>query len=276
MDINYFAIDEGEVPWGTFFPSDPVHIVITKLVEMGLGRGHVRDLMRKVWFSRKRGDGDKVVDCHRYSLKWRLIHNDNETDWRLMFASKHHDRTELTALSAAYRDGVFVDLGANVGFHTLMLAKQGARVVAFEPNPLAYSRLRYHVHLNKLGETVEVSPLGVGDEGRCTLHFNGLETGSTVIQRESWKQVDVDLIPLPKALLSLNVSTVDAIKVDVEGTEDRALIPFFDEWPPRGWPKCIVLEDHLQKYWKQDVVGYLTNIGYRIDQRTNKNVILVK
>src|SRR3989442_12809090 len=44
--------------------------------------------------------------------------------------------------------GVFYDLGANVGFYTLLAAKLGAGVVAVEPLPRKLAYLRRHLGLN--------------------------------------------------------------------------------------------------------------------------------
>ncbi len=62
------------------------------------------------------------------------------------------------------KGGVFVDIGANVGNHSLYAALflQPAAVIPCEPNPLAFNLLRANVHLNGLEDVFDLSHLGLG------------------------------------------------------------------------------------------------------------------
>ena len=66
------------------------------------------------------------------------------------------------------RGSVFVDVGANVGYHALRAARHlhrlGGRVVAFEPIRANYDRLVKNLSLNGLNN-VRVERLGLSDTG---------------------------------------------------------------------------------------------------------------
>jgi FkbM family methyltransferase len=61
------------------------------------------------------------------------------------------------------RQGVFVDIGAYVGFYTVLAARYGWRVVAFEPNPINAILLRYNIALHGVGDRVVVVDKAAGD-----------------------------------------------------------------------------------------------------------------
>jgi hypothetical protein len=80
--------------------------------------------------------------------------------------------------------------------------------------------------------------------------------------------------PLADILLEQNVSRVDVIKVDVEGYEDRALLPYFDHAPREGWPRTILIETVLRHRWERECLAELGRRGYQRTAATSENVIL--
>ena len=44
----------------------------------------------------------------------------------------------------------------------------------------------------------------------------------------------------------------DVIKIDIEGMEDRALFPYFENIAKAQYPKLIVMEDGINEQWERD------------------------
>ncbi len=61
------------------------------------------------------------------------------------------------------------------------------------------------------------------------------------------------------------------MKIDIEGFEDQALFPFFDEAPEKLWPRCIVIEPN-SKSWKRDILKHLETLV--IKEQIKQEVIL--
>jgi FkbM family methyltransferase len=61
------------------------------------------------------------------------------------------------------RHGVFVDVGAYVGFYTVFAARHGWRVVAFEPNPINVILLKYNISLHGVGDRAIIVSKATGD-----------------------------------------------------------------------------------------------------------------
>lgn len=127
---------------------------------------------------------------------------------------------------------VAIDCGANMGVVTLELARTGARVFAFEPNPHAYRCLAERVG----GMTnVTTYPVAVGvDAGTHRLYYHERAkedpikwaSGSSLlpakpnVDRESY--IDVEVVDLCAFIDSLS-QRVGVLKIDIEGAECAVL-----------------------------------------------------
>jgi FkbM family methyltransferase len=126
----------------------------------------------------------------------------------------------LTTLGAFVRRGsVVVDVGANIGNHTVYFGVVcGARIHAFEPNPVSRSYLKETVELNGLREvTIHCEALsdesgagslvGADDLAMTTVAVNG--RGDVTVTR-------LDDVELGRGRIAV-------VKVDAEGAEVRVL-----------------------------------------------------
>jgi len=115
-----------------------------------------------------------------------------------------------------------VDVGANVGFYTILAALKGARVVAVEAVPLTVAILKANVKLNGFENVVEVIDKCASDgEHKIKIyvpksgHF-GLATVNSS-RFNSTLVFEVECISLDKVLK--NVKHIRIVKLDVEGSE---------------------------------------------------------
>ena len=79
----------------------------------------------------------------------------------------------------------FIDVGANVGHHSIFVARRGGRVISFEPWAWARDILEERVNSNNL-DNVEIMPFALG-ETECVREFyapigNNLGTGSLLAE----------------------------------------------------------------------------------------------
>lgn len=139
------------------------------------------------------------------------------------------------ALTALLRDhtspGAYcVDIGANLGFYALKFARwsgEGGRVAAFEANPIMADRVRENVEINQF-QHVDVVQCAVHDNvgeleffvsaspGKSSLYHNHI---SDVAQT-----VNVQTITIDTYVAQHNWSSLDVMKLDIEGNDCRALL----------------------------------------------------
>ena len=81
---------------------------------------------------------------------------------------------------------------------------------------------------------------------------------------------------LPDMLKANGTERVDALKIDVEGFEDEALLPLFEEEHRALWPVAVLIEVAHQTIWKTDITALLSDLGYRVRARTAENLLLVR
>lgn len=135
---------------------------------------------------------------------------------------KFYEQSMLAEIGPLLPDSpTVVDVGANIGNHALFFAKvTGAKVLAFEPNPEAYSILEANVALNQLTEEIDLHKIGVGSgEGRGEIN-NVSDINLGMAKVVSAEGGSVEIRSLDDVLGSQHV---DLIKIDVEGMECEVL-----------------------------------------------------
>ena len=158
---------------------------------------------------------------------------------------------------------VVVEVGANIGAHTIFLARQAGptgRVIAFEPQRVVFQTLCANVALNSLSN-VECLQQAVGDAPGTlrvpTLdysqenNFGGLELGHFT-EGESVPVATLDSLELPR----LNV-----LKIDVEGME-RAAIAGGTETLERCRPILYVENDRTDR--SEELIAFLNSLDYNL------------
>lgn len=146
-----------------------------------------------------------------------------------------------------------VDVGANYGYYTLLMAaacERGGRVLACEPNPLlAETYLPGNVTLNGFRDHVEICQKVIGninaEQVDFVLHHGDYATSSL----ERWayphraENIQVPATTLDHALAGWE--RLDLVKIDAEGAE--ALVWEGMQQTLRRFPHAaVVLELHLQ------------------------------
>jgi FkbM family methyltransferase len=218
--------------------------------------------------------GDVRLRCHLH---------DNVSERKFLFLPWLYDPEERDLITRELpKDGVFVDIGANVGIYTLWaarsLSRQG-RIIAFEPQPRAQARLLFNVQANRElhqdWPDIRVLPIAVSDrEGEIDLHVDrtNLGGGSLVGHADVGGKIRVQCRPLLPVLAECGVAKIDILKIDIEGAEDIALAPFLHDANARLLPRYMIIENS-ERLWRADLASILERRGYRIEFRTRMNTV---
>jgi FkbM family methyltransferase len=252
------------VPWGQLRPTR-VAAMLMGLLEyhVYVGRTSKRAIHRLLEHH------GPYYDLEADGLRLRCRANDNGGEMIVINRRKLERRQELHQITATLRPGnTFVDIGANFGLFTLYGAKAvgpRGRVIAIEPNPEMLRRLTFNVAANSFAN-VAIAPVAVGSEAaHATLHVPQAQQDRASLHpvRGQDATCAVPVEPLLAILTAHGVGTVDLLKIDIEGYEDRALIPFFDTAARAMWPKRVLIErnEHL---WQQDCIAHMITLGYRV------------
>jgi FkbM family methyltransferase len=145
-----------------------------------------------------------------------------------------HFRTWEPNVSALFplllKEGdVFVDIGANVGFYTLLGASivgPNGRIVSIEANRKTFEHLTDHININSLAGVVRPVNAAVTDQ-RGTLPLfrtQKYNSGADSIMQETSVQLGtVTALPLDELLTAEERKRAKLIKIDIEGAEPAVL-----------------------------------------------------
>lgn len=121
----------------------------------------------------------------------------------------------------------FVDVGAHIGWYTLHAARRvqpHGHVVALEPAPGTATLLRSNVAANRFEGVVSVVQKAVAAEDGMGRLYLGAEDGRNSLFEATGDAggVSVELVTLDRCLSDLGITTIDLMKIDVEGGETLA------------------------------------------------------
>ncbi|WP_072390059.1 FkbM family methyltransferase [Hyphomicrobium sp. CS1GBMeth3] len=240
------------------------------------GRGSIRPLIEALFLPKR----DTPRDCEIWGgqAKLRLP---PKSSLKYILADERYNKAELEFLKLEIRPrDVFIDIGANIGFYTLWvgtLRSPDVRIISVEPNPSVYSALCENIDLNGLANVVTVQA-AIGERDGET-SFGVIPDGPGVgsILEKNGEQITVKMRTLANILSDHGAERCDILKIDVEGYEHHALMPYLTTTPTRNWPRALIIEQNgKSKSWPTDLIGFIVSSGYAVTLRTNGNVILSK
>ncbi|MCA1494656.1 FkbM family methyltransferase [Ensifer sp. NBAIM29] len=165
--------------------------------------------------------------------------------------------------------GVFVDVGANIGNHTVFMGVvvKSARILSFEPNPMAFEVLRRNVALNFLDHAATTFNVGLGEmaqKARNAGHKLTNMGGNSLIADEGG---DISVMRLD----DLDLSSVDLLKIDVEGHGAGVVR---GGWETIGRCKPVILMEASSDQEREAVSGLKVAFGYREKKQFGHDVLL--
>lgn len=157
----------------------------------------------------------------RFRCGFTLHHKSGDEPLLLMyeiFVDDCYPRNEI-------KEGIIVDLGANIGAATLMWACESEKITvhAYEPNPTTNQTLRENILANNLGERVSVYDDAVGREnGELQLRTDlpSMEVTSYVsVLSTKGTSTTVPMVDLNEVVRRAGLGDIALLKIDTEGAE---------------------------------------------------------
>lgn len=156
---------------------------------------------------------------------------------------------------------VAVDIGANIGNHSVFFSNHFDLVLSFEPNPKTFQLLKVN---STLSNNIRVFPIGCSSaEGKQRGRVSSGNLGDASLHSSPGAiEVEFYLAALDQLIPDYQHEEIDFIKLDIEGHELEAL---------RGAQKIlenfpvVAFEQHgLGEYdfWHSEIVAFLQHKGY--------------
>ena len=214
-------------------------------------------------------------------VRARLYPTTNRCEKRAMCGVQVWDAEERAALRDAVFEPlaepfVFLDVGANVGLYSLFVsayareAGRPSRILAVEPSADMGARLRFNAQASDA--IIEHIAVAISDQpGMAHLSSGGTNRGEGQLANAG---EPVEVITLWELCERHEVTRIHALKLDIEGHDERALAAFFANAPQSLHPDLIIIE--LSDSNRSAVVELAAAQNYLLSEQTSLNAIFQK
>lgn len=159
------------------------------------------------------------------------------------------------------------DVGANIGVHSVILAKLGFRVLSYEPDPETFKILRQNLERNNVTSSVEAFQCAVSKQsGEAEFtRVCGNTTGSHLSGSKVNPYGNLERFQVRLEAIKAIMSKVDLVKIDIEGHEASVICSTDrDDWSGTNAIAEVGSEDNASLIFE-----HLNNIGINIFSQKN-------
>ncbi len=260
------------MPFGSFAPNVAQRILIalgqTTFLKRGITRGKLTKLIMKL--------GPPYLDIRFRDAAYRITGRNNLIEYNLLVNPGYNAQDIDFLIENAPERAQFVDIGSNIGLYSLSLAKARpqASVLAIDANVDMVDQLSWNAHASGLAN-IDVVNAGVSDhDSRGELSIRKNDTA--IVSVTEAEGGSVQMRPLLDILNDRNITAIDGLKIDIEGHEDQALVPFFASAPESLFPKRIVIETLKGGEDYPGCAKAFKEHGYKLVSRTKNNSLYLR
>jgi FkbM family methyltransferase len=160
---------------------------------------------------------------------------------------------------------VALDIGANIGYFSLLMAKQvglKGTVVAFEPIPSVYNSLYQNLSLNHCLQ-VKAEQKAVADKvGEANMHFDEASPLSFLSKLDNMGNLTVPVITIDDYLKTQSLTDLNFVKIDVEGAEDRVIAGMLQSL--QNFKPTVLVEIHSNSGEESFSLNRLQQLDYKL------------
>lgn len=156
--------------------------------------------------------------------------NPSEHIQQQLFWYGHYEKELGDLIKKVVKPGdVFVDIGANIGYFSLLSAnyQPTAKIISIEPAKTVYEKLKENISVNNFKNIIAInSAVGeISEEKELFISGSDNLGMSSFMQPENYsgKKEKVPVIKLDDWFKTCELTKIDLVKLDVEGSELAAL-----------------------------------------------------
>ena len=181
---------------------------------------------------------------------------------RKTYFLKSYEKDRMLYLTNTRRSNIFIDIGAHIGFYSILTSDYFKQIYSYEPNFRNYQKLQENIKQNKLEKKIRTFNYGLGEKKQeikgISKNKGGLiQTSGFSISEKN--KTGEDVLVLKGDNVVKLVNEYITIKIDVEGFEYNVL---------KGLKKtlknnnCFLQIEIWDKNLK-NVLSYLYSLNYQ-------------
>ncbi len=181
-------------------------------------------------FFRKMGQAGQVFQKRIHNGMLVNIHPEDHIQQQILWYGYYEKKYVLTWETFIARNDVVIDVGANMGYYSLVASGKSIHgmTYAFEPDTSNYLRLEENRRLNKIENIVPVKKGVTKENTKKYLFVSGKDNKgmSGFLPAENFSNITefVDCVSLDSWTQVNDIQKVNFIKLDIEGSEYDALL----------------------------------------------------
>jgi len=253
--------------FGSFKPNLLQAIMISIGKRTFLKRGLFRSYYAKFIMSLSSGPLDIVFR----GCAFRLWNERNLIEYGILLDPNYNHEDINFLIDGAKNNSNFVDIGSNIGLYSqpLALAAPKGQTISIDANPLMKLRLDFNKSSSKISN-INMINIAVSDKkGSGSLKIR--KDDIAIVALDESIDGDIKYSTLIEVLGNNKIDKIYGLKIDIEGHEDKALVPFLLNAPKTLLPNKIVIEQPTRN---QDYPGCLNafeKLNYKLVGRSKNN-----
>lgn len=259
--------------FGAYRPNALQRLLISLGRRSPLNRGLFRRRMTQLIMA---AGGNRPLDINFRDCAYRLFGGRNLIETGILL-SPSYNAADIDFLLEDAGAGAFVDIGSHMGLYTLPMARRAAPVapaIAVDANPMMTHRLAFNARASGL-DNVRIFACGLGErEGRAALQIR--KDDLAIVSIVDDPQGEIPVRTLASVVAEAGVTRIAGLKIDVEGYEDKVLVPFLETASDQLLPKRIVIETMADGTDYPGCTAQFARRGYRLKGRTRNNSLYIR
>lgn len=216
----------------------------------------------------KNEDNIYLINYENKDIKFYLPYHNDHVERSIIMSNNFYEIQMLEDIKKRIGlNKVIVDVGANIGNHTVFFANicEANKVYSFEPQKNIYDILLKNVQINMFNKNVNLFNMGVGREiskGSVKI-IDNKNFGMSKLEKSKEGNIYIDTLD---NMLFEKEKKIDMIKIDVEGMEMDVLMgaeKILKEYKP-----ILYIEAATDDYFNE-ISNYLKKFNYKAKIRFN-------
>jgi len=211
------------------------------------------------------------LDIYFRNCAFRIYGENNAIEYGILLNPEYNQTDIDFLLDGSDSNSNFIDLGCNIGLYSLPLASSApnGRVVSIDANPLMQSRLLFNVNSSRI-KNIQIVCSAVSDKsGEGSLLIRKNDTGNVSLNEDIKDSIKID--KLENIIREKKLKSIYGLKIDIEGHEDKALVPFLLNAKESLLPKRIVIEKKTKNSDYPGCAMAFKKLNYELVSRSKNN-----
>jgi len=256
-----------DASFGYYAPNAIQRFLIFICQKSILKRGVFRGRMTRIILALGKGKLDiKFRDC-----SYRIFGENNLIEYGLLLNSSYNEADIDFLLKDAGSDANFLDIGSNIGLYSQPLARHAphGKTIAIDANPLMQSRLDFNRAASGLDNLMLFSTAVSDADGKARLEIR--KDDIAIVRIAEDPKGDIPIRTITSVVKEAGLKSIHGLKIDIEGQEDKALVPFLRNSPKSLLPKSIVIEHPEADADYPECAKAFADLGYQLVGRSRNN-----